>query len=169
MPRRLASSRRPLAPPVTPGAQAGWLFGLAGLIPFFVAAAAMWAGPARLGHWAGVSALALLAYAATIVSFLGGVRWGSELQRPGGPDPRLLFLSVIPQLFAWGLLFLPMPGAAPLAVRFGGLLVVLLLVGIADALSRDLPQWYRALRIPLTVGAGAALVAALAWTLRHSA
>ncbi|MBE7218003.1 MAG: DUF3429 domain-containing protein [Caulobacteraceae bacterium] len=169
MPRRLASSRRPLAAPVTAGAQAGWLYGLAGLVPFFVAAAAMWAGPGRLGHWAGVAVLALLAYGATIISFLGGVRWGFELQRPGGPDPRLLFLSVTPQIAAWALLFLPMPGAEPLAWRFGGLLALLVLVGVADVLSRDLPQWYRTLRIPLTVGAGAALLAALAWALRHPA
>ena len=125
----------------------------------------MWAGPARLGHWAATAVLALLAYAATIVSFLGGVRWGSELQRPGGPEPRLLFLSVTPQLAAWTLLFMPMP----LAARFGGLLVVLVLSGVADALSRDLPEWYRTLRIPLTVGAGAALLAALVWALRQPA
>ena len=167
MARRLARSR-PLAPPVTPGAQAGWLFGLAGLIPFFVAAAAMWAGPGRLGHWAGVAVLALLAYSATITSFLGGVRWGFELQRPGGPDPRLLFLSVTPQIAAWALLFMPMPGPAPLAWRFGGLLALLVVVGMADVLSRDLPEWYRTLRIPLTVGAGAALLAALLWTDRKS-
>lgn len=169
MARRLASSRRPLAPPVTPGAQAGWLYGLAGLIPFFAAAAAIWAGPERLGRWAAVAALALLSYAATIISFLGGVRWGFELQRPGGPDPRLLFLSVTPQLAAWALLFARMPGATPLAWRFGGLLAVLVVVGVADVLSRDLPEWYRTLRIPLTVGAGVALLAALAWTLRHPA
>ncbi len=164
MARRIARQRR-LAAPVTPGAQAGWLFGLAGLIPFFVAAAAIWAGSARMGHWAATAVLALLAYAATIAAFLGGVRWGSELRRPGGPEPRMLFLSVTPQIAAWALMFLPMP----LAARFGGLLVVLVVTGIADTLSRDLPEWYRTLRVPLTTGAGAAVLAALVWALRQPA
>lgn len=166
MPRRLSSARRPLAAPTTPGAQAGWLLGLAGLIPFFVAGAALWAGYGRIGRWALVALQALLVSGATIVSFLGGVRWGFELARPGGPEPRLLFASVLAQIGAWALVFLPMP-AADLPVRFGGLLLLLVVQGTADAISRDFPEWYRTLRVPLTVGAGAALAAGLWWALRH--
>ena len=168
MPRRLSSARRPLAAPTTPGAQAGWLFGLAGLVPFFLAAAALWAGYGRLGRWAFVALQALLFYGATIVSFLGGVRWGFELARPGGPEARMLFASVLAQIGAWALVFLPMPGPA-LSVRLGGLLLLLMVQGAADAASRDLPEWYRTLRVPLTVGAGAALAAGVVWTLRHRA
>lgn len=157
-----------MAAPTTPGGQAGWLFALAGLVPFFVSAAALWAGYARLGRWAFVALQALLFYGATIVSFLGGVRWGFELARPGGPDARLLFASVLPQIGAWALVFLPMP-AADLPVRFGGLLLLLVVQGAADAASRDFPEWYRTLRVPLTAGAGAALAAGLWWTLRHRA
>ena len=164
MARRIRAQRR-VSPPTTPGAQAGLLFGLAGLLPFFVAAAAMWAGFGRIGGWALVAVQALLAYGATIVSFLGGVRWGFELARPGGPDPRMLFASVLPQIGAWALIFLPMP-AAYLPARFGGLLLLTALGGGADAVASDLPDWYRALRIPLTLGAGAALLAGLVWSLR---
>ena len=48
----------------------------------------------------------------------------------------------------------------------GGLLVLLLVQGVADMLSGDLPGWYRTLRAPLTVGAAAAIVSGLVWTLR---
>lgn len=148
--------------PATPGAQAAWLLGMAGLLPFFLSGAVLWAGPGRLGPAVFLAPLALMAYAATIVSFLGGVRWGYELARPAGPDPRLLVGSVLPQIAAWGLLFAPLASPA----RLGGLLLVLLVQGGADMLSDDLPGWYRALRAPLTVGAAAALVSGLVWTLR---
>ena len=162
----LRSSRRsPLAGPATTGARAGWLFGLAGLLPFFVGGAAIWAGFGRIGPWALVAVQALLVYAATIASFLGGVRWGFELQRPGGPEPLNLFGGVLPQIAASACLFLPMP----LAARFGGLALVLGLVGIADAVARDYPEWYRTLRVPLTAGAVAAVLSGLVWALnvRH--
>lgn len=166
MPRRPIRTRRSLGAasrsPATPGAQAAWLLGLLGLAPFFLAGAVLWAGPGRLGPAVYLAPLALMAYAATIVSFLGGVRWGYELARPAGPDPRLLIASVLPQIAAWALLFAPLAAE----VRFGGLLVLLLIQGGADMLADDLPGWYRALRGPLTAGAAAALLSGLVWTLR---
>lgn len=169
MPRRPIRTSRGLGAasraPATPGAQAAWLLGLAGLVPFFLSGAVLWAGPARLGAAVFLAPLALMAYAATIVSFLGGVRWGYELARPAGPDLRMLVGSVLPQIAAWALLFAPLAASA----RFGGLLLLLLVQGAADMLSDDLPGWYRALRGPLTAGAAAALVSGLLWTLhlRH--
>lgn len=175
MARRILAGRSRV--PATPGAQAGWLLGAAGLLPFFAAGAAIWAGYGRIGFWALAAVQALLTYGATIVSFLGGVRWGFELQQPGGPAARNLFGSVLPQIGAWTLLFLPIPlpaawggASAVLAVRFGGVLLLLLVQGVADALSRDFPEWYRTLRIPLTAGAAAAMLAGLVWALhvRHA-
>ena len=143
------------------GARAGWVLGAAGLIPFFLAGAALWAGPQRFGQLVFIAPVALLAYAATIVSFLGGVRWGAEMVRPGGARPQMLALSTVPQVMAWLLVVAPIPTVT----RYAGLMLLVALTAVADAASSDLPLWYRRLRIPLSVGAAAALASGLAWTI----
>ena len=52
-------------PPLKPAAEA-WVLGVAGLLPFVAGAVGLWALPSE---WAGLAALALLTYAAVIVSF----------------------------------------------------------------------------------------------------
>ena len=142
-----------------PGARTAWLLGVAGLLPFFASAAALWAGPARLGPAVFYAPILLLAYAATIASFLGGARWGAEVVRVGGPRPLFLVSAVAPQLAAVALVAAPLPAVD----RYAGLALVLLVQGVGDAFSPDLPAWYRSLRIPLTVGAVGSVVAGLAW------
>ncbi len=143
------------------GARAGWVLGMAGLIPFFLAGGALWAGPQRFGQLVFIAPVALLAYAATIVSFLGGVRWGAEMARGEGTRPQMLALSTVPQVMAWLLVVAPIPTVT----RYGGLMLLVALTAVADAASTDLPTWYRRLRIPLSVGAAAALASGLAWTI----
>lgn len=78
--------------------------GYAGLLPFLGSAAWVAAGPA------GQQALAvqvLAAYAATIVSFLGGIHWGLAFAAPGGPSTVRLAWGVVPSLLAWPALLLP--------------------------------------------------------------
>lgn len=150
-----------LAAPQPPGVRTAWLLGVAGLLPFFASAAALWAGPGRLGPGVFLAPIVLLAYAGTIASFLGGARWGFEVARPTGPRPIFLVSSVAPQLAAVALLVAPLPALD----RYAGLAVVLLVQGVGDALSPELPAWYRSLRVPLTVGAVGAVVAGLAWVL----
>lgn len=107
-PSRLAAivSRTAMPPssPATstvPSRTAQWLGG-AGLVPFVAAALVLWlASPA----WQSTAALALTAYAATIVSFLGGIHWGLAARR-GGADG-LLAWGVMPSLAAWCALLLP--------------------------------------------------------------
>ena len=144
-----------------PGARTAWLLGMGGLVPFFASAAALWAGPGRLGPAVFLAPVLLLAYAGTIASFLGGARWGVEIGRPEGPRPLFLVSAVGPQLAAVALLVAPLPALD----RYAGLALVLAVQGVGDALSPDLPAWYRSLRIPLTVGAVAAVLAGLAWVL----
>ena len=144
-----------------PGARTAWLLGAAGLLPFFASAAALWAGPGRLGPGVFLAPIVLLAYAGTIASFLGGARWGAEVARAGGPRPVFLVSAVAPQLAAVALLVAPLSAVE----RYAGLALVLAVQGAGDAFSPDLPAWYRSLRIPLTVGAVAAVVAGLAWVL----
>lgn len=87
-----------------------WL-GFAGLIPFAALALLMWRVDA--GQQA-VVARALAAYAATIVSFLGGVHWGiGFLQGDAAPDFHFAW-GVVPALVAWLALMLPDLMALPL-------------------------------------------------------
>ncbi len=145
-----------------PGARTAWLLGVAGLLPFFGSAAALWAGPGRISPGLFLYAnITLLAYSATIASFLGGARWGAEMVRAAGPRPLFLVSAVAPQLVAVALIVADIP----LGDRYGGLALVLVVQGINDTLSPDLPAWYRSLRIPLTVGAVAAVLGGLVWVL----
>lgn len=148
-------------PGAAQGERAGWMLGVAGLIPFFLSGAALWAGPQRFGQLVYIAPVALLAYAATIVSFLGGVRWGAEMARPAGARPLTLALSTAPQVVAWLLIVAPIPTVT----RYGGLMLAVAVTAIWDGAAADLPAWYRGLRVPLSVGAAAALASGLAWTL----
>lgn len=80
-----------------------WLLGAAGLIPFVAGAGGLLAGLPL--------APALTAYAATIVSFLGGIHWGLAFREPAGPPPAALVWGVLPSLAAWGAWLLPPPMA----------------------------------------------------------
>jgi hypothetical protein len=88
-------------PTLKPAAEA-WALGIAGLLPFVAGAAGLWWLPPE---WAGLAALALLTYAAVIVSFLGGIHWG--LAMPLAQTRRgLLIWGVLPSLLAWAGLLL---------------------------------------------------------------
>ena len=88
-------------PTLKPAADA-WALGVAGLLPFVAGAVGLWSLPPE---WAGLAALALLTYAAVIVSFLGGIHWG--LAMPLTPTRRgLLIWGVLPSLLAWAGLLL---------------------------------------------------------------
>ena len=78
------------------------LLGIAGVIPFVGAVAIVIFGPPGLVETATFS---LLAYGAIILSFLGGILWGSVLARGftdiGNDHIRLLVISVLPSLCGW--------------------------------------------------------------------
>ncbi|MEM8793424.1 MAG: DUF3429 domain-containing protein [Pseudomonadota bacterium] len=138
-----------LMPGVPPAA--GWL-GLAGLLPFFAGAAAHWVMPGDLVR------TVTIGYGLAILSFMGGCRWGFAAAGMGqGPRAGALILSVIPCLFGW--LVVLMPGSLP----YFGLALGFVTLFFADReLSKDggAPPWWPALRLPLSVGAAGALVAA---------
>ncbi len=103
--------------------------GHAGLIPFALLAVLVWLVNAELQAWV---AMALVAYAALIVSFLGGIHWGigwlaSERDRQARRIPRALhaqrrhFLwGIVPSLLAWpGVLMPPFAGLAWLGAARG--------------------------------------------------
>ena len=78
--------------------------GYAGLLPFIGAALWLLAGPAEQQA---LAARVLAAYAATIVSFLGGIHWGLAFAAPEGPSSARLAWGVVPSLLAWPALLLP--------------------------------------------------------------
>lgn len=86
------------SPPTVPIAL--WL-GYGGLIPFVAGAALLALLPPESRP---VAAAALSAYAAVIVSFLGGIHWGIGF-RDG--TPRLFLWGVLPSLVAAAALLLP--------------------------------------------------------------
>ena len=77
------------------------LLGHAGLLPFVASAALVWWLPPEA---AARVVAALLAYAALILSFLGGIHWGIGF-RDGGSWP--FVWGVMPSLGAWPALLLP--------------------------------------------------------------
>lgn len=134
-------------PPTPELPQAAWPLGLAGLLPFLGGVAGMWLGLA----WAG---LALAAYGAVILSFLGAVHWGLALAQPGRAARQRLVGGVIPSLLAWLALL------APLALGLSLLAVGLLLLALAETLAARrglLPIPYLRLRWVLTLVASASL------------
>lgn len=128
--------------------------GLAGLIPFWGLAASLRLAPVA-GIGAGTIDLALAAYAALILSFLGGVRWGFAAVRPDQPAVAAHYAAGVgPSLLGWAALALPEPW------RLALLGALLLALGPMDlGLVRDglAPPWFGRLRLILSTGAGLAL------------
>lgn len=90
----------------------GWAraLGYAGLVPFVGGAALLALAGAELRPQA---AFALAAYAALILSFLGGIHWGLAF-RQARPSPALFAWGVSPSLIAWAALLLPAPAGLAL-------------------------------------------------------
>ncbi|XP_065265700.1 transmembrane protein 69 [Emys orbicularis] len=130
--------------------------GLAGLIPFVSVPVIM----AIQQTYYPELAFAQMTYGATIVSFLGGVRWGFALPEnsPAKPDWMNLGNSIVPPLLAW------------FAILFKDDLTqaaIMVIIGLGVALHYDLavlptyPSWFKALRVLLTVVAIFSLVVTL--------
>jgi hypothetical protein len=77
--------------------------GFAGLLPFVTGALTVAVGPPT---WHDAALRALIAYAAVIVSFLGGIHWGVP---PGAERDNARVWGVVPSLLAWPMLLLPAP------------------------------------------------------------
>lgn len=127
-------------------------YGLAGLLPFLLPPMVSLAQPIHVQ----AAAWAQFVYAALILSFLGGARWGQAVQQPA-PDRLTVSLAMVPTLFGWGAIM----GSGWLGVRWVLLLMTaaLLLHWLWDARSTGLPPWYPRLRAILTVGAVTGLAA----------
>ena len=119
--------------------------GFAGLLPFLAAPAYMITSSVFMPE----VAFAQVAYGATILSFLGGVRWGFVLpeENPIQPNWVNLGYSVAPPVVAWIGLLLPPTGS---------LLTVLAGLGAGaygDMAMYGYPAWYKGMRFLLSFGA----------------
>lgn len=129
------------------------LLGLSGLLPQLGAVALLLSGDPQSRF----SALAIAyAYAAIILSFLGGLWWGLAA-RTDSPPRWLWFASVAPSLIAlvtawpW-MVGLRWPG--PSLVVLGVSLIGALLVDRALVRAGIAPPGWMALRVPLSLGLG---------------
>jgi hypothetical protein len=105
------------AAPVSPPTRIALQLGYAGLLPFVVGAALVWLVWPEAHPY---TTLALSAYAAVIVSFLGGIHWGIAF-REAQPAPWLFVWGVLPSLAAW--VAVMMPASAGLVIHGAVLLV----------------------------------------------
>ncbi len=92
-----------LSPPLAAPPSWAHRLGYAGLIPFVAGALLVWIVYADVHPYA---TLALSAYAAVIISFLGGVHWGIGF-RETQPPASLFVWGVIPSLVAWVAVVMP--------------------------------------------------------------
>ena len=147
-----------------------WL-GYGGLLPFVTLAAASWLDGQHRAAWH----LALLAYGAVILSFVGALHWAFAMTRANDPDaianegqkPSTLGMyvwSVVPALAGWVALLLAQ------VLEAGRLWASLILIsGFALHYLKDrqliqkltLTRWYLPLRLQLTSVACACLAIAL--------
>lgn len=130
--------------------------GFAGLIPFVAPTLFM----AMTENYYPELAFAQLAYGASIVSFLGGARWGFALPEssPAKPDWINLANSVVPSLLAWVAMLM-----SDSIIPAGTMIIM----GLGISLHYDLsllptyPSWFKALRSVLTIVAFFSLLGTL--------
>lgn len=131
--------------------------GLAGLIPFVAGAIALWVPLPLLGPEDGLRLLVV--YGAIILSFLGGIRWGTAIgPYDGARQTREFGLSVLGSLAGLAAVFLPPTAGVTLLIA--GFLVQALW-DVTSAEAGRLPMWFGRLRMLLTAGAVIALIAGL--------
>lgn len=117
-----------------------------GLIPFLAGGIGAWAMPASRPE----VLLAVVAYGAVILSFIGAVHWGRVMTAPLADPLGSLWLvaSVTPALIGWGAVLLPPYLGVPVLVA--GFVVVW--DGDRRACRDGLvPSWYGPLRTRLTL------------------
>lgn len=129
---------------------------LLGYVPI-LALSAWLLGIADDHPWRDQTVLLLATYAAVILSFLGGIRWGLGMVTRDGGSPRDLIASCAPPLLGWAAIFVPVPyGFALFAAAFAA-------QGAWDAFavqSGIAPRWFGSVRTLLTALVVAAMVLA---------
>lgn len=122
------------------------LLGLGGVIPFLALSILMALVSEPLIKF--LVGRSLIAYAAVILSFLGGARWGLALRCTDRKRQGLQFIaSVLPSIAAWLLL------TARLDTAIAAYALLFAILGLFDAVTLDAldsPAWYKRLRTLLS-------------------
>ena len=141
-------------------ARTGRYLALLGFAPFVVMA--LWLYGIAPDHpWRQSTVTLLTGYAAVVLSFLGGIRWGLALLGKSEERQGHMILSIVPPLIGWMALATP----APLVFVF--LAVAFAAQGAWDSLTLPpgaAPAWFRHARFQLTILAVAALILAFVAT-----
>lgn len=137
-----------------------WL-GLAGLLPQLLCLLALVGGNPEARY---VALACAFAYAALILSFLGGLWWG--LAAASGRAPAWVWIaSVVPSLIAFASAYPWMVGEdwpGPSLVLLGAALIASLGVDWKLRARGVAPVWWLGLRVPLSLGLGG-MTLAIAW------
>jgi len=128
--------------------------GVAGLIPFVSAPLYMY----NAGFFLPSIATAQLTYGATILAFLGGVRWGFLVKEESSSWGQYTW-SVTPSLLAWVALLVP-----NMMVSYTTIISGLVAAFIMDIKHGGYPAWFRGLRFLLTFCAAVSLITSMAFT-----
>jgi hypothetical protein len=136
---------------------AAMMLGLAGLLPFAAAAVSQFVPLPFLP--AGFGLQVAIVYGAVILSFLGGIRWGTAIG-PYLPERQAMefITSVLPSLAGFAAVFMPE------ILGLGLLIASFLMQALWDVTSVEagrLPRWFGQLRTMLTAGAVIALILVL--------
>ncbi len=133
-----------------------WVFGLAGLIPFFGLAGTVMVGPEQLRT---AAQLLLTQYGALILSFVGALHWGYAVQRDvRGVEAWALYgYSVLPAL--WAFLALQFTMFTSMQMLAAGLIGCLFVDKLFSKCT-PLPIWFFRLRLILTTGGSVSLLLA---------
>jgi hypothetical protein len=125
-----------------------WIFAIAGLVPFAGATIALLWGES---HVRVPAIAAMVTFAAIVLSHLGGIEGGLALREEFGSEKTravALFLSTVPSLAAWGVLWLPSP-----QWQLGASIALFVAVWGADlwlAHTGLIPSWFVDLRTAAT-------------------
>lgn len=135
-----------------------WTIGVLTLIPFYIAAGLYCYGAADLKSEA---LLGLLGWSAAMLSYLGGVRAGLEIDAHVKPRLWSALLALASPVAAFGLLYGAISGALDAVQQVSGFMIAFLLVWIWDQRTIDGPSWRPRYRTVITAGAAIALAFAL--------
>lgn len=130
------------------------ILGIVGLLPFWAPVALLIFPEASLA-W---SIMAQKAYAAAILAFLGAVHWGLAIADRSFATTWSAIWGVVPALAGW--LALLMADTSGLII-LGGALALSLLVDYLTLSGSPIARWYWRMRLPLSLGAIAAIFAML--------
>jgi hypothetical protein len=127
------------------------ILGYAGLFPQIAAVATCF-----FAAESDVGPMFAFAYAALILSFLGGIWWGFAM-RSGRDQGRIATLAVLPSLFGALLILLSIAHVLPLGlalVLMGSAVITTLLIDRRLVESAHAPTGWMTLRVPLSIGLG---------------